>query len=49
MKKSKIRKEVEARLREERKEAGFFDGRFKPRVQDSKKKYSRKAKHRGLE
>ena len=47
MKKGNIRKGCEARLREDRKEAGFFDGRFRPRIEDSKKKYSRKVKRRG--
>lgn len=47
MKKSKVQKLIESKRREERKEAGFYDGRFSPRVEESKKKYSRKRKHRG--
>jgi len=33
-------------VREYRKAQGFFDGRYVSREQDSKKKYSRKRKHR---
>jgi hypothetical protein len=46
MKKSKVQKLREAKERELRKEAGYFDGRFSPRVEESKKKYSRKRKHK---
>jgi len=33
-------------IREDQKSQGFFDGRFVTRIQESKKKYSRKEKHR---
>jgi len=33
-------------VREYRKAQGFFDGRYVSRVQDSKKKYNRKRKHK---
>ena len=33
-------------VRENKKSQGFFDGRFVSRVQDSKKKYNRKRKHK---
>jgi len=31
------------------KEQGYFDGRFAPRVQQSKKTYTRKTKHKNQE
>lgn len=31
--------------RNKQKEQGYFDGRFAPRVQDTKKQYKRKPKH----
>jgi hypothetical protein len=34
-------------VREEQKAQGFFDGRFVSRTEESKKKYSRKYKHKG--
>jgi hypothetical protein len=34
--------------RESQKLQGFFDGRFVGRVQDSKKNYSRKTKHKNI-
>jgi hypothetical protein len=34
--------------RESQKQQGFFDGRFVARVQDSKKTYTRKQKHKSL-
>ena len=34
--------------RDQRKEQGFFDGRFMPRVESPKKQYSRKKKHSKL-
>lgn len=41
--KSKLRKEIEAGQREERKKQGYFDGRFAPRVhKDLKKEESRR-------
>ena len=43
-----IRQNIKAVQRETRKEQGFFDGRFKNRVEVSKKNYSRKKKHKGL-
>lgn len=46
MKKSKLQRLQEAREREKRKEAGFFDGRFRSRTEPSKKKYKRKVKHK---
>ena len=33
-------------VREYRKAQGFFDGRYVSRVQDTKKKYNRKRKHK---
>jgi hypothetical protein len=41
-----LRKLEAGRLREERKDAGYFDGRFAPKVQPSKKKYKRSSKHK---
>ena len=46
MKKSKVQRLIESKRREERKKAGFYDGRFSPRVEKSKKKYSRTGKHK---
>ncbi len=46
-KKHKIQKLLEASIREERKEQGFFDGRFSTRSFVSKKTYNRKRKHKG--
>jgi hypothetical protein len=43
-----IRQNIKAVQRETRKEQGFFDGRFKNRVEGSKKNYSRKKKHKSL-
>jgi hypothetical protein len=43
-----IRQNIKGVQRETRKEQGFFDGRFKNRVEVSKKTYSRKKKHKGL-
>jgi len=43
-----IRQNIKAVQRETRKEQGFFDGRFKNRVEVSKKNYSRKKKHKSL-
>ena len=37
-----------AASRESQKKQGFFDGRFVARVQDSKKTYTRKQKHKNL-
>jgi len=34
------------KVREDMKQQGFFDGRFVTRTQDSKKRYSRKEKHK---
>ncbi len=47
-KKHKIQKMLEASIREERKEQGFFDGRFSTRAHTPKKNYNRKRKHKGL-
>lgn len=33
-------------VRKDQVEAGFFDGRFSPRVERDKSKYSRKQKHK---
>lgn len=41
-----LRKLEAGRLREERKDAGYFDGRFAPRTQPSDKRYKRHPKHR---
>jgi hypothetical protein len=50
-KKYKITKEqlndIEAsKIREDKKEGGFFDGRFMSRSEKDKTKYSRKTKHK---
>ena len=45
-KKNRIKKMLEASIRIERKEQGFFDGRFSTRSYRSKKTYTRKAKHK---
>jgi len=45
--KSKLRKEIEAGQREERKKQGYFDGRFAPRVHKDLKKEARKKGARG--
>jgi hypothetical protein len=37
-----------AASRESQKQQGFFDGRFVARVQESKKTYTRKQKHKSL-
>ena len=34
-------------VREDQKSQGFFDGRFVARTEESKKKYTRKDKHKG--
>ncbi len=47
-KKNSIKKMMEANIREERKEQGFFDGRFSTRSYRSKKTYHRKRKHKGI-
>lgn len=44
-----VRQNIKAVQRETRKEQGFFDGRFRNRVETSKKTYSRKKKHKGLQ
>jgi len=44
-KESRIKKMLKNSQREQRKEQGFFDGRFMPRVEVPKKRYSRKKKH----
>jgi hypothetical protein len=44
-----IRQGIKEAQRESRKEQGFFDGRFKNRVEISKKTYSRKKKYKSLE
>jgi hypothetical protein len=45
-KKNRIKKMLEASIRVERKEQGFFDGRFSTRSYRSKKTYTRKTKHK---
>jgi hypothetical protein len=47
MKKETIKMNVGA-TRESQKQQGYFDGRFVARVMESKKKYTRKDKHRGI-
>ena len=42
-----IRKIRLGNVREDQKSQGFFDGRFVSRTEESKKKYSRKDKHKG--
>ncbi len=44
--KNKIKKLLEASIRESRKEQGFFDGRFNNKSHRSKKTYTRKIKHK---
>ena len=44
--KNKVQKLVLAKMREERKKQGFFDGRFMQKSEPSKKHYSRKTKHK---
>jgi hypothetical protein len=44
--KEQLLKIESGRVREDKKSQGFFDGRFVTRVQDTKKKYSRKEKHK---
>jgi len=44
-----VRQGIKEAQREARKEQGFFDGRFRNRVEVSKKSYSRKKKHKNLE
>jgi stalled ribosome alternative rescue factor ArfA len=44
-----VRQGIKEANREARKEQGFFDGRFRNRVEASKKSYSRKKKHKNLE
>jgi stalled ribosome alternative rescue factor ArfA len=39
----------QAAVREERKEQGALDGRFREKVEKSKKSYTRKAKHKKKE
>jgi hypothetical protein len=41
-----IRQGLKRTQRESRKEQGFFDGRFRHRVETTKKQYSRKIKHK---
>jgi len=47
-KESRIKKMLKKSQREQRKEQGFFDGRFMPRIEAPKKRYSRKKKHSKL-
>jgi hypothetical protein len=44
--KEDLRKIESSVVREEQKRQGFFDGRFVSRTEESKKKYSRKEKHK---
>ena len=44
--KEDLRKIESSAVREEQKRQGFFDGRFVARTEESKKKYTRKAKHK---
>ena len=45
--KSKLRKKIEADIREERKAAGYYDGRFRTRVQEDKRKKQERKLTRG--
>jgi hypothetical protein len=45
--KSKLRKQIESDMREDRKAAGFFDGRFRTRVQENKRKKEELKRTRG--
>ena len=47
MKKETIKMNVGA-TRESQKQQGYFDGRFVARAMESKKKYTRKDKHKGM-
>jgi hypothetical protein len=44
--KEELRKIESSAVREEQKRQGFFDGRFVSRTEESKKKYTRKSKHK---
>jgi len=44
--KEDLRKIESSAVREEQKRQGFFDGRFVTRTEDTKKRYTRKDKHR---
>lgn len=46
-KKKTLRKLVKSQEREKRVDQGYYDGRFAPRVEKTKKSYSRKTKHKG--
>lgn len=45
--KKTVRKLVKSQEREKRVDQGYYDGRFAPRVEKTKKSYSRKTKHKG--
>ena len=42
----RMHKEMAAIQREIKREQGFFDGRFRTKTVENKKKYSRKTKHK---
>ena len=44
--KEELRKARMGSVRESQKAQGFFDGRFVSRTEESKKKYTRKSKHK---
>lgn len=46
-KKKSIRKLVKSKERERRVDQGYYDGRFSPKVEKSKKSYKRNTKHKG--
>ena len=46
-KKPDVRDLAKENIRENQKEMGYFDGRFVERSEKSKKKYTRKNKHKG--
>jgi hypothetical protein len=45
--KNSLRKLVKSKEREKRVDQGYYDGRFSPRVEKTKKSYNRKTKHKG--
>lgn len=47
--KKELLKIEEAAVREERKQQGALDGRFREKKEESEKRYKRKPKHRGSE
>lgn len=41
-----IRDVIKSEIRKEQKDCGFFDGRFRTKVESTKKTYNRKNKHK---